>query len=232
MRPCSTLRGNLCADMASVIELDLCGAPPRWGRDFVNDPSVMPQSMYNVAHCRTLEQSWQEGQAALWIGRQQRHGRQGPDHLPQQQPPIAHRDCPARSTPRWGWRQPEDPSGHRCVGVSNTASRRRHNAHGHSIIFQLYQDSLPWASGGEYLRFFRLVRTLVVAWRNVGLEPIFVFDGMWSRLLFLTMAQPARCDTLRETCDIHRARSKAALPRPSLLRRLPPLALGPLLLAP
>ncbi|ORY20427.1 hypothetical protein BCR39DRAFT_488877 [Naematelia encephala] len=45
------------------------------------------------------------------------------------------------------------------------------------IIFQLYLDSLPWTSGGEYLRFYRLVRRLIIAWRDVGLEPTFVFDG-------------------------------------------------------
>ena len=45
------------------------------------------------------------------------------------------------------------------------------------IIFQLYLDSLPWASGGEYLRFYRLTRKLIEAWRKVGIEPFFVFDG-------------------------------------------------------
>ncbi|KAK1921691.1 hypothetical protein DB88DRAFT_498897 [Papiliotrema laurentii] len=45
------------------------------------------------------------------------------------------------------------------------------------IIYQLYLDSLPWCSGGEYLRFYRLVRRLIEAWRKVGLEPTFVFDG-------------------------------------------------------
>ncbi|WVQ81788.1 hypothetical protein IAT38_003913 [Cryptococcus sp. DSM 104549] len=45
------------------------------------------------------------------------------------------------------------------------------------VIFQLYQDSLPWTSGGEYLRFYQLTKALVNAWRRVGLEPTFVFDG-------------------------------------------------------
>lgn len=46
-----------------------------------------------------------------------------------------------------------------------------------SIIYQLYLDALPWASGGEYFQFYRLVRRLVRAWRAVGVEPVFVFDG-------------------------------------------------------
>ncbi|WWC59616.1 uncharacterized protein I303_102175 [Kwoniella dejecticola CBS 10117] len=45
------------------------------------------------------------------------------------------------------------------------------------IIFKLYLDSLPWTSGGEYLRYYKLVKQLVQGWRNVGLEPTFVFDG-------------------------------------------------------
>lgn len=46
-----------------------------------------------------------------------------------------------------------------------------------SVIYQLYLDALPWASGGEYLRFYRLTRRLVKAWRAAGLDPTFVFDG-------------------------------------------------------
>jgi hypothetical protein len=46
-----------------------------------------------------------------------------------------------------------------------------------SIIFSLYLSSLPWQSGGEYLAFYRVVCRLVEAWRAVGLEPTFVFDG-------------------------------------------------------
>ncbi|GMK54680.1 hypothetical protein CspeluHIS016_0112660 [Cutaneotrichosporon spelunceum] len=45
------------------------------------------------------------------------------------------------------------------------------------IIYQLYLDALPWASGGEYRQFYRLVRRLVREWRAVGIEPVFVFDG-------------------------------------------------------
>ncbi|WRT64628.1 uncharacterized protein IL334_001561 [Kwoniella shivajii] len=45
------------------------------------------------------------------------------------------------------------------------------------IIFKLYLDTLPWTSGGEYLRYYKLVKKLVIAWRKVGLEPTFVFDG-------------------------------------------------------
>ncbi|WWC86760.1 uncharacterized protein L201_001639 [Kwoniella dendrophila CBS 6074] len=45
------------------------------------------------------------------------------------------------------------------------------------IIFKLYLDTLPWTSGGEYLRYYKLVKKLVNAWRKVGLEPTFVFDG-------------------------------------------------------
>ncbi|KAK8847516.1 hypothetical protein IAR55_005374 [Kwoniella newhampshirensis] len=45
------------------------------------------------------------------------------------------------------------------------------------IVYKLYLDSLPWTSGGEYLRLYKLVNKLVKAWRKVGLEPTFVFDG-------------------------------------------------------
>lgn len=45
------------------------------------------------------------------------------------------------------------------------------------IIFQLYLDSLPWTTGGEYLRFYHLVRRMIESFRQVGLEPTFVFDG-------------------------------------------------------
>lgn len=46
-----------------------------------------------------------------------------------------------------------------------------------SVLYQLYLDSLPWTTGGEYLRFYLVVRELVEAWRSVGLDPTFVFDG-------------------------------------------------------
>ena len=47
-----------------------------------------------------------------------------------------------------------------------------------SIIYSLYLDShIPWGSGGEYLRFYRVTRRLIRSWRQVGLEPLFVFDG-------------------------------------------------------
>ena len=46
------------------------------------------------------------------------------------------------------------------------------------LIFRLYHGSLPWTSGGEYLAFYRLVRRLLNAWKGVGLDMLFVFDGM------------------------------------------------------
>lgn len=45
------------------------------------------------------------------------------------------------------------------------------------LIYRLYQDSLPWTTGGEYLAFYRMVKRLIIAWRSVGLDPVFVFDG-------------------------------------------------------
>lgn len=45
------------------------------------------------------------------------------------------------------------------------------------MVYELYLTSLPWASGGEYLAFYKLLRRLIESWRNVGLEPIWVFDG-------------------------------------------------------
>lgn len=46
------------------------------------------------------------------------------------------------------------------------------------LVYRLYQSSLPWTGGGEYLAFYRLVKRLAAAWNNVGLDPVFVFDGM------------------------------------------------------
>ena len=45
------------------------------------------------------------------------------------------------------------------------------------LIFRLYHGSLPWTSGGEYLAFYRLVKRLLTAWRGVGLDMLYVFDG-------------------------------------------------------
>jgi hypothetical protein len=45
------------------------------------------------------------------------------------------------------------------------------------LIFRLYHGSLPWTAGGEYLAFYRLVRRLLAAWKGVGLDLLFVFDG-------------------------------------------------------
>ena len=53
-----------------------------------------------------------------------------------------------------------------------------------SIIFQLYLDNLPWQSGGEYLRFYQQSRAVVLAWRKVGIEPLFVFDGQFLSVTF------------------------------------------------
>ena len=46
------------------------------------------------------------------------------------------------------------------------------------LIFRLYHGSLPWTAGGEYLAFYRLIRRLLSAWKAVGLDMVFVFDGM------------------------------------------------------
>lgn len=46
-----------------------------------------------------------------------------------------------------------------------------------SLIYRLYQDSLPWTTGGEYLAFYRILKRLVVSWKSVGLDPVFIFDG-------------------------------------------------------
>lgn len=46
------------------------------------------------------------------------------------------------------------------------------------FIYKLLQDSnLPWVYGGEYGELARLVVQVVQAWLDVGLRPIFVFDG-------------------------------------------------------
>jgi len=45
------------------------------------------------------------------------------------------------------------------------------------LIFRLYHGSLPWTAGGEYIAFYRLIRRLLSAWKGVGLDMVFVFDG-------------------------------------------------------
>ena len=47
-----------------------------------------------------------------------------------------------------------------------------------SILYALHaQSGLPWAYGGEYNSYARLLQRLVHAWLDVGLVPHFVFDG-------------------------------------------------------
>lgn len=46
------------------------------------------------------------------------------------------------------------------------------------FIYNLYITSnLPWVYGGEYDQFSRLIKTVVQAWINFGLQVYFVFDG-------------------------------------------------------
>lgn len=46
-----------------------------------------------------------------------------------------------------------------------------------SLIYHLYQEALPWTAGGEYLAYYRQVKRFVAAWKAVGLDLVFVFDG-------------------------------------------------------
>jgi hypothetical protein len=48
------------------------------------------------------------------------------------------------------------------------------------ILFNLYYAYLSWEEGGEYLAFYHLVHRMIKAWRAVGFELVFVFDGMFS----------------------------------------------------
>ncbi|RDX41404.1 PIN domain-like protein [Lentinus brumalis] len=57
-----------------------------------------------------------------------------------------------------------------------------------SFIYEIiYCADLPWVYGGEYLEFARLVREVVRAWTEVGLELHFVFDGPYPTLKFPTL---------------------------------------------
>jgi hypothetical protein len=44
-------------------------------------------------------------------------------------------------------------------------------------MFNLYFGYLRWEDGGEYAAFYHLVRQMVMAWRSVGIDLVFVFDG-------------------------------------------------------
>lgn len=48
----------------------------------------------------------------------------------------------------------------------------------HRFLYKLFQDSgLPWVYGGEYDAIVQLIVRIVGAWIQVGLRPVFVFDG-------------------------------------------------------
>jgi len=44
-------------------------------------------------------------------------------------------------------------------------------------MFSLYFSYMRWEEGGDYLSFYCLIRRMVKAWRAVGFELVFVFDG-------------------------------------------------------
>ncbi|EIW71127.1 hypothetical protein TREMEDRAFT_27432 [Tremella mesenterica DSM 1558] len=66
------------------------------------------------------------------------------------------------------------------LNLDNTSSRPSSSAvvDAWGLIFHLYLNNLPWAAGGEYLGVYRLTKYLIQSWRRVGLEPLFVFDGV------------------------------------------------------
>ncbi|RXK40914.1 hypothetical protein M231_01762 [Tremella mesenterica] len=66
------------------------------------------------------------------------------------------------------------------LNLDNTSSRPSSSAvvDAWGLIFHLYLNNLPWAAGGEYLGFYRLTKYLIQSWRRVGLEPLFVLDGV------------------------------------------------------
>ncbi|WWC68094.1 uncharacterized protein I206_102015 [Kwoniella pini CBS 10737] len=84
------------------------------------------------------------------------------------------------------------------------------------IIFKLYLDSLPWTSGGEYLRYYKLVKKLVKGWRKVGLEPTFVFDGAGPPEKHLTTLSRAAEKLL--ACQLFYTTSVASRSSPSFAR--------------
>ncbi|KAL7419391.1 hypothetical protein Q5752_006229 [Cryptotrichosporon argae] len=93
------------------------------------------------------------------------------------------------------------------------------------IIYRLYLDSLPWTTGGEYLAFYRLARRLVLAWRSVGLKPIFVFDGASPATKHETLL--GRLQSNVATCRLFYTTSPASRSSPSFARQsalLPPFA--------
>lgn len=68
------------------------------------------------------------------------------------------------------------------------------------FIFEVVHSAdLPWVYGGEYTQLSQLVRQVVHAWIEVGLDLHFVFDGeysssFWLRKSILSPGYPAaRC---------------------------------------
>ncbi len=50
-----------------------------------------------------------------------------------------------------------------------------------SLIYKLFEEAdYPWVYGGEYELFAERVSRTVEGFREVGLEPHFVFDGMYT----------------------------------------------------
>ncbi|ORX34024.1 hypothetical protein BD324DRAFT_638071 [Kockovaella imperatae] len=94
------------------------------------------------------------------------------------------------------------------------------------LVFQLYLSCLPWASGGEYLRFSRLIKRFVDAWRKVGLEPVIVFDGTAPSAKHATII--SRLERSFTISALFYTTSVESRSRPSFSRSeaiLPPLAL-------
>ncbi|TFY53632.1 hypothetical protein EVJ58_g9348 [Rhodofomes roseus] len=97
---------------------------------------------------------------------------------------------------------------------------------GWSFIFELVSwAGLPYIYGGEYEAFSRLVVEVVVAWKSVGLDVCFVFDGAYPTPKFPTLVSRATQTTIQVGLLFFRT-SAQARSTPRFLREnslLPPL---------
>lgn len=98
-----------------------------------------------------------------------------------------------------------------------------------SFIYSLYyQSGLPWIYGGELDAFEGVITQTVNAWRAVGLQPIFVFDGPSPPAKFATTIERTNKGRVEPSLIFFRTsaagRASARFLADPALRMLPPLA--------
>ncbi|KAL1941371.1 hypothetical protein VTO73DRAFT_7188 [Trametes versicolor] len=100
---------------------------------------------------------------------------------------------------------------------------------GWSFIFEVVHCAdLPWVYGGEYTQLSQLVRQVVHAWIEVGLDLHFVFDGPYPTLKFPTLISRHTQNQVQNALLFFRT-SATARAAPRFLREtamLPPLSYG------